>query len=402
MSSRPKLLVVPDGMAGWPQKELGGQTPWEAADTESLDSFCEFGKAYRFQNIPPESPADSGVANMALLGYDPREYYLGRGALEALNLGLELDSDEIAYRCNLVTVGAGDKLLDYSAGNLDTKTAEELFELLNQKIGNSNFKFHPGVGYRGLLVVNENVIEADTIDCARPHDEMGRSIHELWPRGRGGERLKELMRASREVLAGHPLNEQRSENNKNEADMIWPWGVGRLKELPAMKERYGLSGSVVAGVDLINGLGLALGMRKVDVPGATGGFDTDMRAKANAAIAELESERLVFLHLEAPDEAGHDADPELKVEMIEKFDRQIMAPLLEKWKQDKFDLVLGPDHYTPVQEQTHVKEPVPFLVVDGEQNNYKCTESGTAEAPFVSSAWEKLAAWYSGDSTFSK
>jgi len=390
------LLVVPDGMADWPQEELDGQTPLEAASTPNLERLCEAGRTFRIQNIPPESPADSGVANMALLGYDPRKYYLGRGALEALNLGLELDDDQVAYRCNLVTVDNNDRLIDYSAGGLPGEVGAALFSALQEEFGGEKYTFHHGVGYRGILLVRE----VGELDCSRPHDEMGRPVQELLPRGEAAERLTRLMWASQDFLREQPENRALLKTGEPTANMIWPWGPGRLSGLPGLKERYGIQGSVIAGVDLINGLGQALGMEKIDVPGATGGFDTDMRAKADAAIAELEPGRLVFLHLEAPDEAGHDGDARLKLEMIEKFDSEILSVVYKRWQKNKFHLALGPDHYTPIQERTHVKEPVPFLVLDGGKNKYTCTESGSREAPFAPRAWNRLAHWYKENGEF--
>ncbi len=396
MSRPPTLLVVPDGMADWPQEKLGGLTPWEAADTRNLDRFCEEGRSLRLQNIPDESPADSGIANMALLGYDPREYYLGRGALEALNLGLELKPDEIAYRCNLVSVDAADNLVDYSAGNIETDIAAEIFTDLQSELGNEKIRFSPGVRYRGILILNG----VGEVNCVPPHDEMGRPVGELWPRGEGADRLKQLMIESRGFLKSHYLNKKLQEAGNRTADMIWPWGGGKLKQLPRLQERYNLEGRVIAGVDLIKGLGLAIGMDKVEVPGATGDFDTNMAGKAKAALESLAQDRLVYLHLEAPDEAGHDGAPELKKQMIEKFDREILGPLWNRWQEESFNLAIGPDHYTPIQERTHVKEPVPFLVLDGDKNEYECSESGSRQAPFVARGWEKIADWYANDEKF--
>ncbi len=390
MSRPPTLLIVPDGMADWPQEEFNGKTPWEAAETPNLDSFCRQGRTVCLQNIPAESPADSGVANMALLGYDPREYYLGRGALEAFNLGIDLVEGEIAYRCNLIFVDEQGRLADYSAGNLAGDLGKQLFADLEEELGNDDFSFYPGLGYRGLLVTDA----LDLLDCARPHDQMGSPVEKLWPRGPGSQLLKQLMIKSRDILEEHPLNQQRRQAGLKPANMIWPWGGGCYQPLPAIQQRYNLNGSVVAGVDLINGLGRAVGMQKLTVPGATGGYDTDMLGKARAAIKALEPDSLVFLHLEAPDEAGHDGNAQLKLEMIEKFDRDIVGPVYRQWQREFFNLALGPDHYTPIQERTHVKEPVPFLIVDGEVNSLEFTEKAAKNAPFVSRGWEKLAAWY--------
>ncbi len=390
----PTLLVVPDGMADWPQESLGGKTPLEKAETPNLDRVTEKGRLYRLQNVPPESPADSGIANMALLGFDPRKYYLGRGALEALNLGVDLRDGEFAFRCNLVTTDP-EYLVDYSAGNLSTPEAEELFETLENKLGGKNVRFHSGIRYRGLLVSRE----FKNLSCHPPHDEMGGRLNKLWPSGPGGEKLKNLMLESKQILAGHPVNEKRLEAGENPANMIWPWGGGEMRRVPSIKDVYGLAGNVIAGVDLINGLGIAVGMKREEVEGTTGDYDTNMNGKARRALQVLDDNRLVFLHVEAPDEAGHEGDAPMKVKMIEKWDKEVMGQLAGPACRGEFRLALGPDHYTPVQKRTHVKSPVPFLIVDDNyaDDNYEFTETVAADAPLVEQGWEKLAGWYRKD-----
>lgn len=391
----PTLLVVPDGVAGWPQPRYDGLTPLEEASTPNLDRLARRARTIRLNNIPEECPPDSGIANLSLLGYDPREYYLGRGPLEALNLGIELDANEVAFRCNLVSVNEEDVLEDYSSGNLPTKDGESLFQELDQEFSDRGFRFKSGIRYRGVLIANG----FEDVDCYLPHDEMGRSIEKIWPEGPHSDRLRRLMTDSRKLLEDHPLNRERREEGKLPANMAWPWGNGTLSGIPQIQERYGLDGVVVAGVDLINGLGLSVGMEKAEVPGATGDFNTDMTAKALRALDELEEDRLVYLHVEAPDEAGHDGDPELKIDMIERFDREIAGPIADTLKQGKtVRVALGPDHYTPVQERTHVDAPVPFLIIDGgKSNDALFTESAADKSPIVQEGWEAMAEWYSGN-----
>jgi 2,3-bisphosphoglycerate-independent phosphoglycerate mutase len=205
---------------------------------------------------------------------------------------------------------------------------------------------------------------------------------------------------SRELLEDHPINRERRDNGEFPANMAWPWGNGSLKGLPQIQDRYGLDGTVVAGVDLIKGLGISVGMTKADVPGATGDFNTDMEAKANRAMRELDEDKLVFLHVEATDEAGHEGDPDLKVEMIERYDRNIVANVLEELDDRDFRVALCPDHYTPVQKRTHVDTPVPFVMVDGKGSDDRLfTESDAAESPLIEEGWNELADWYSGKST---
>jgi 2,3-bisphosphoglycerate-independent phosphoglycerate mutase len=391
----PTLLMVPDGVAGWEQSSYDGQTPLERAETPNLDRLAQQGKTFRLKNIPDECPPDSGIANLSLLGYDPREFYAGRGPLEALNLGVDLKDGEVAFRCNLVNVSDG-ILQEYSSGNLPSDTGAELFEALNNAFSDEGFRFEPGIRYRGVMVAEG----FEDTKCYLPHDEMGRSLDEIFPEGQNADRLKKFMIESREVLENHPANEARRESGDPPANMAWPWGNGTLKGIPQIQDRYGLQGTVVAGVDLINGLGLSVGMDKADVPGATGDFNTDMNAKAERALSELAEDKLVFLHVEATDEAGHDGDPDLKVEMIERYDRNVAGPVVDALEDQTFRVALGPDHYTPVQERTHVDTPVPFVIVDGKgSDDLLFTESDAAKAPLIQDGWNVIADWYRGNTT---
>lgn len=392
------MLIVPDGVAGWEQDVFDGQTPLERAETPNFDRLADAGGVFRLKNIPDECPPDSGIANLSLLGYDPREWYLGRGPMEALNLGMDLEEGEVAFRCNLVHVDDNDVLAEYSAGNLPSDVGAELFEELNEEFSDRGFRFKPGIRYRGVMVAEG----FEETKCYLPHDEMGRSVNDVLPEGKNAERLRELMLDSRKVLENHPRNRERAENGDYTANMAWPWGNGVMSSLPQVQDRYGLDGTVVAGVDLINGLGLSVGLKKAEVPGATGDFETDMRAKAERALDEIDENKLVFLHVEATDEAGHEGDPELKVEMIERFDREIAGPVADALEDRDIRIALGPDHYTPVQERTHVDTPVPFVVIDDgveSSGDERFTESDAATRPLVTEGWDEMARWFSGEST---
>ena len=393
MSKQRVLLVVPDGMADWEQAEFNDCTPLDIAETPNLDALTEDGRMYRLQNIPSQCPADSAIANLALLGYDPREYHLGRGPLEAINLGIDLEPGEVAFRCNLVTVSEHDVLTDYSAGNLETEINHELFEVLNQEFNPDGFRFVPGLRYRGILIVEG----MEDVECELPHDEMGEKIEHIWPSNHGSDRLIDMMKQSRRILESHSYNQRQKQDGKPMANMAWPWGNGVVRELPSIEDLYKRSGSVVAGVDLIQGLGQAVGMENIVVPGATGDYQTNMKGKAEAAVDELSRKDFVFLHLEAIDEAGHDGDAELKVEMIEKWDRDMLGPVRECKENEDFTLLIAPDHYTPIQKRTHVDEPVPLLVSDGEgTNSFRFRENDAREAPFLEYGWEVLADFYAG------
>lgn len=391
MDNKPVMLVVPDGMADWDQPDFDDRTPVEVADTPNLDALTRSGRLYRVRNIPNGCAADSAIANLALLGYDPREHHLGRGPLEAINLGIDLEPGEVAFRCNLVTVSEHDVLVDYSADNLATSVNEQLFERLNESFQSEGFRFVPGLRYRGIMIVEG----MEDVRCELPHDEMGSKIHEIWPSGEDAERLRKMMAESRNILEAHDYNKRRKEQNEPMANMAWPWGNGVVESLPSIEDRFGRTGAVVAGVDLIQGLGQALGFEKIDVPGATGDYDTDMKSMAEAGVDCLTDKDFVYLHVEAIDEAGHDGDAQLKVDMIEKWDEEMMRPVREAHESDDFNLVVAPDHYTPIQKRTHVDDPVPLLVNDHDGSTDRLfTEDESRESPFVDDGWEALADYY--------
>lgn len=396
--TKPTMLIVPDGVAGWDQEIFDGETPLQRADTPNFDRLADKGGLFQLKNIPDGCPPDSGIANLSLLGYDPREWYLGRGPMEALNLGMDLKEGEVAFRCNLVHVDENDVLAEYSSGNLPSDVGAELFDALNEEFADRGFRFKPGIRYRGVMVAEG----FEDTKCYLPHDEMGRPVEEVLPEGQNADRLTRMMQDSRELLREHPLNKKRAENGEYTANMAWPWGNGMMSQLPQVNDRYGVDGCVVAGVDLINGLGLSVGLEKAEVPGATGDFDTDMRAKADRALEELDDDRMVFLHVEATDEAGHEGDPELKVEMIERFDREIAGPVADALENRDFRIAMGPDHYTPVQERTHVDTPVPFVVIDDgvdASGDGRFTEDDADKRPLVTEGWNEMARWFSGKKT---
>jgi 2,3-bisphosphoglycerate-independent phosphoglycerate mutase len=354
------IILVGDGMADYPIKELDNKTPLESARTRNMDFIARCGVLGRVKSIPDKMAPASDVANMSILGYDPKEYYTGRGPLEAANLGIELQEKDIAFRCNFVTVDK-QTLNDYSAGHITTKEAGILIDFLNQKLGTQEIKFYCGVSYRNLMVIRNASDDLLATRCLPPHDIIGRSISRNLPKGKGEEILIRLMKESAKILAPHEINQVRIDLGENPADMIWLWGQGRKPNLPTYKEKYNLTGSVISAVDLIKGLGRLLGLEVINVPGATGFYDTDYAGKAKAAIKALGEKDFVFVHVEAPDEAGHNANLREKITAIERFDHFVVGKLLSVFKRKKnFRLLVLPDHPTPITVRTHTSEPVPF------------------------------------------
>lgn len=354
-------IVVPDGMADDPQEELDGKTPVEAASTANLDRIAREGRLGQVKLIPEGMPPGSDVANLAVLGYDPKRYYTGRAPLEAMAMGIPLGKDDWALRCNLVTVS--DRLMnDYSAGHISTDEAVVLIALLNEKMGTDQRTFHPGVSYRHLMVVRDTP-QLD-VKTTPPHDITGQPIDDYLPGGPNGEMLRELMQRSAGILENHEVNNVRLELGENPANMIWLWGEGKPSELPSFREKYGKEAVLISAVDLLKGIALSIGMDVIRVPGATGYLDTDYAAKGKYACEALDKYDLVFVHVEAPDEAAHDGSVAKKVTAIEEIDKHITGPVLARLEErgEPFRMMVLPDHATPIAVRTHTDVPVPFAM----------------------------------------
>lgn len=359
---RKHLILIGDGMADWPVESLGNRTPLEAAEIPNLDFMASNGALGMVQVVPKEMYPGSDVSNLSIIGYDPREVYTGRSPLEAASMGIGLGKDDVAVRCNIVTLrhdGADTEMEDFSAGHISSAESAELLRDLQAKVDDRGVRFHPGVSYRNLMVWPNG---KDAVETTPPHDIHGKRITEYLPRGEGADQLLDLMEISRELFESHPVNGKRRAEGKLPGNSIWLWGQGKAPRITPFGEKYGLTGSVVAAVDLIKGIGVYCGLSVVQVPGATGYVDTNFRGKAEYALKELERKDFVLIHVEAPDEAGHNGSVSDKVRAIERIDKEMLSLILPRAK-DGGDLgiLVLPDHPTPVSIRTHAQEPVPFV-----------------------------------------
>jgi 2,3-bisphosphoglycerate-independent phosphoglycerate mutase len=351
-TSRKYIVILADGMADEPLEQLGGKTPLEYAKTPNMDWMAHNGACGMLKTIPDDFEAGSDIANMSILGYSPRKYYTGRGPLEAVSMGIDLDTHDVAYRCNLVTVENG-KMADFSAGHISSMEGASLFNSLEKEMPDVMFK--SGVSYRNLLVIKGGNGSVST----PPHDIVGENIADYLPKGADAALLLKCIEKSREVFADHPVNVARRKGGKSPATQIWPWSGGHKPAFPSFFEKYGKKGGMVSAVDLLNGIARCSGMEIITVPGATGYLDTDYAAKGRYAIDAMQHLDFLYLHIEAPDEAGHLGSIEEKVRAIENVD-SVIGMILKV-----FDGIIAvlPDHPTPIRVKTHTRDPVPFVVV---------------------------------------
>lgn len=356
------VILVGDGMPDLPIKELNGKTPLEEAQTKNMDFAASKGFAGMVDFIPSTLPPGSDVANLSLFGYDPLKYYTGRGPLEAASMGINLKENDIAFRCNLVNIENG-LMKDYSAGHISTEEAKEIIKELNLKLSDHNIKFYPGVSYRHLCVIKNGPLQ---IECIPPHDITGKKVEEYLPKGEEESLLIDLMKKSERVLRNCNVNRKREKEDLLPATSTWLWGQGKKPDMPKFDELYNLSGSVITAVDLIKGIGIYAGLDVINVPGATGYLDTNYKGKAEYALESLKIKDFVFVHIEAPDEAGHSGDLKGKIKAIEDFDKLVVGPILEGLKKhDDFRLLITSDHQTPLSLKTHVRGFVPFVIIGG-------------------------------------
>ena len=369
------LIILGDGMADRPIKKLDGRTPLMAVDKPNMDFIARNGRNGMLKTIPDDMPTGSAVANLGVMGYDSHKYFKGRGVLEAANLGLEINEDDLVLRCNLLNI-TGRKIKNHSAGHISTSESKILIEALNNMVNEmpefKDVRFYPGISFKHILVIKgKGMSGGDAIDCTPPHDHPGELfssllVKSLFDEGKeNSELLNSLILHSQNMLQNHPINKDRINSGKDPANIIWPWSPGTKPVMPSFKELYGISGAVISGVDLINGIGVYAGMDVIRVEGATGLYDTNYEGKAEAAIKTLKTHDFLYLHVEATDEAGHDGDLDLKMKCIEYLDRRIVKYILDHKDEigDELTIAVLPDHPTPVEMRIHTREPIPFIIM---------------------------------------
>lgn len=353
-------VLIIDGAAGWPLPWRGGKTSLELAHTPNMDALAREGMLGMAGTVPAGMEPSSACACMSVLGYDPVLYYHGRGAIEARSMGIPVDKGEAVFRCNLVSVQAG-QMASYSSGYISSDESRALIAFLNEKLGGEAVLFYPGVGYRHICKIKGHAETLRAV-CTPPHDIPGQEIKEFLPRGRGSGVLRDLMERSAAVLEGHPVNLERQKRGEVPASAIWLfWGSGQIPDLPAFRKVYGLEASLTSGVDLLRGLAKMMEVEVLGIAGVTDGPDNDYAAQAEGALRALVGKDMVVVHVEAPDEAGHAGDIDAKVEAIQQVDREIVRRIRD-WEGGPLRVLIMPDHPTPIEIRTHVGEEVPFLL----------------------------------------
>ncbi len=375
---RKYIILVGDGMGDYPLEELEGKTPLEAARTPNLDRLVRKGRLGLVRTVPEGMEPGSDVANMSLLGYDPRQYHTGRGPLEAASMGIRLAGNEVAFRCNLVNLETDAsgmiRMGDYSSGHITTSESHQIIVSLQSAVAQTPLKLYPGVSYRHLLVWPDG---PDHVKTTPPHDITGKPVAPYRQCYLEEPVLLDFIEKANAILADHPVNRARLAAGKRPANAVWPWGQGRAPSMPTLKEKFGLTGAMISAVDLLKGLGVYAGLEPTAVAGVTGYLDTNYAGKVEAALKALETGDLVYVHIEAPDETSHEGSLEKKLEAIEAFDEKVLGPILEgAGRFSAVRMIVVTDHLTPIAVRTHVADPVPFLLVE----DLHASSSGCAPA----------------------
>ena len=360
------MIVLADGMADEPLQQLGGKTPMEVAATPVMDKLAASGQVGLVRTVPAGMKPGSDVANLSVMGYDPSQCYSGRSPLEALSVGVAMEQTDVIFRCNIVTVSeeepyAEKTILDHSSGEISTEDADVLMDAIREAFNNEEFSFFTGTSYRHITVWKNGRV----LDFEPPHDHLGQVIGQFLPEN---PKFRAMMERSFDILNNHPLNVQRAKEGKNKANSLWFWGAGTKPALQNFREKTGLSGTMISAVDLLKGIAVGADMQVVNVPGATGSLDTNYEGKAQAALDALltEGSDFVYIHLEGPDEMGHQGEMEHKIKSIEYIDERIIGAVKEGLDAagEDYRILVLPDHPTPIRCRTHTSDPVPYLLYD--------------------------------------
>ncbi len=378
------VVILGDGMADYRQESLGGKTPLELAKKPNIDGLCARAEVGKLRTVPWGMKPGSDVANLSVLGYDPKECYTGRSPLEAASIGIDLKSTDVTARANLVTVSdescyAEKTMIDYSAGEISTAEAKILIEYLAKELNDDVYTLYAGISYRHCLVIDKGEVAGD---LTPPHDITGKPIKEYLPKSQLGKRYLAIMEKSYELLRNHPVNLERIKQGKRPANSLWFWGEGTKPALQSFKEKFNLNGGIISAVDLLKGIGKLAKMRVIEVEGATGNYDTNFSGKAKACIDALhDGLDYVYLHMEAPDECGHHGDAEHKIYSIEQIDEKVVKPILESLRSsgEPFAMLICPDHPTPLNTMTHCAEPVPYILYRSDDSLSSSVKSYTED-----------------------
>lgn len=361
------VIILADGMADYKIPQLDNKTPLQYANTPTFDFMASHGTMGLVKTVPDNMPPGSDTANLAVMGYNPLKYYTGRSPFEAASIGVNLETNDIAFRCNFVTLSdepsyLNKTMLDHSSDEISTQEAEQLLNAIKVKYENNSLKFYRGVSYRHLLVWQNGHTD---MTLTPPHDIIGKKIESYMPKGKDSEFIYDMMQSSFEILDQHPINIERKKRGLKPGNSIWIWGEGRKPALPNFYKKYGLHGSVISAVDLIKGLGICVGLESIDVDGVTGNWHTNYMGKAEAAIKELKNGKdFVYIHIEAPDECGHRNELDYKVKAIEEIDNKVANYIMQELDKtgEDYKMMVLPDHPTPIILQTHTSDPVPFVI----------------------------------------
>lgn len=369
------IVILGDGMADLPIDEFGGKTPLEIAEKPHMNYLAKHGTAGMAKTVPDDLPAGSDTANLSVMGYNPHKYYSGRSPLEAASMGIDLKLTDVTYRCNLVTLSEAENLasaqmIDYSAGEITTAEAKELVDYMNDILHDETRNLYAGVSYRHCLVVHNMTTG---VTATPPHDITGKPVKEYLPHEGYGAQLLQMMEKSYTLLKDHPVNQARIAKGLNPANCLWFWGEGTKPDLTSFKELYDVDGAVISAVDLLKGIGICAGLEAPEIEGATGNINTNYENKVKKALEILQNKDFVYIHIEAPDECGHQCNAQEKKRAIELLDSRIVGPVLEAMQKsgEDFSIMIAPDHPTPVAIGTHTHEPVPYII-------YRSNEAGEA------------------------